>query len=190
MIWGGGRDSFGIGSLFLYLVDRCGSEACLNFNRLKRRVGLGVMSSSTGASLPSLSPVVLRIDTGRERIFPMPVLAVLLVLGREADCSSVVVAANEFWRDISSGSLVRKLWKVLSRPSWEREGANERLNLLSDPTFLCPRSRSGLLLGLGEFDGSNVLCRLLLLALVDGRLKILLRGILSQTQPLPSDQGK
>lgn len=113
---------------------------------------------------------------------------VLLVPGREADGSSA--ATSEFWRDISSGSLVKKVWKVVSRPSWI-EGANDRLNLLNDPTFLCPRS--GLLLGLGEFGGSMVLCRLLLLALVDGRLRILLSGMLAHSallttspQPLPS----
>ncbi len=109
----------------------------------------------------------------------MPVLVVVLVpvAGREADWASGAAHASEFLRDISSVSLVRKPRKALSpsRPSRSWEGAKERLNLLSDPTFLCPLS--GLLLDRGEFGGSNVLNRLLPFALVEGRLRILLRGM-------------
>ena len=128
MILGGGMGSSDTDSFSLYLDDSWGSEACLDFSRLNR-CGSGITSSFRGSSS---SFVVLSIGTEWDWTFSMPVLVVALVPGREADCSSLT--AIEFLRDISSGSPVRKWWKLVSRPSWA--GANERLSLLSDPTVL------------------------------------------------------
>lgn len=163
MIVGGGIGSSIDGSFSLYLVDNCGSEACFSFIKLKR-CGFGVISS-TSVSFSSL----VAFSRGVESECGTFVVAIILVPGREAGWPSVV--ASEFLRDISSGSLVMKLWKVPCS-----EGAKERLNLFKEPIFLC--RLSGLLVDRGESEGSTVLNRLLLLALVDGRLRMLLSGIL------------